>query len=368
MPGTLREILIFLLHIISRRTTLFIFMIIIFITLTMLSLTAVGYIKSINMVFDIFHPISKNAVTSIIVSSDSISPFTSMVNLKDVEEKLSGFRDIKITPVFVTIGFVDLKPMVVYELSYVNNTCAYLDQELLKDVGNRWKGYIPIYSIFTQETLFLRICGVGDRPGIGVSHEVATKIRGVPQGYYSFIVVEVYNNSIVKEICRILAPNFEETYIERLIRRATLIAIRRGRITEVKEFWNPTEVYLTKFGIYRDYVTYFAYAIALSSLTGLPLLWSGVIEFLNKDVKVFTMLGIPRKSVAISILILLILSIVIGNILAKIMMDIKLIPTFRFLNYVVPMDINLKDLVLIMISQLFLSILGYIMRLRYVEI
>lgn len=151
-----------------------------------------------------FHPIDTGSTSTITIFSDTISPFTSIVDLGYIEEKLKNFKDISIHPVFITIGLVDAEPVVVYELSAINNTCAYPDQTILSRTKTIWSGFIPIQSLFSSEVLLIRVCGTGEKPGIGIRHSTMAKLHGVLPNYYSFIVIHIHSTDVVDDVYRAL--------------------------------------------------------------------------------------------------------------------------------------------------------------------
>lgn len=363
-----KEVLIILTHIFSKRVEVVAFILVVITALSILSLSAMGSIKSIYRIYDVFYPINNSNRFTIIITSDAISPFTSIVDLKYIEDKLKGFENISIRTGFVTIGFIGLEPVVVYEIKDINDTCSYVGQELLKRIEMLLGSYIAIHSIFTKETLILKICGIGEKPGVGVSYNTIIKIRGVPPNYYSFILIEVNNASILNKIYEALALKVEEKDVGKLIRRAILIAIRGSKDIELKEFSNPTEVYLAKFGLYRDYVIYLAYSLALTSLIGLPLLGMGTVSYLRKDLDLFLSLGVSRKSLLTTFIAFLVVLVLISNIVSMIViMRLGIKSIIGFLGYRIPLSIDNIDIIYIGFIQLAMCITGIAIELKYYE-
>ncbi|MEM2220877.1 MAG: hypothetical protein QXK24_03445 [Ignisphaera sp.] len=363
-----RYTVVVLMHILSKKIGVVLFIALSSTALSILALSAIGSIKSLYGVYDAFYPINSSSRFKIIISSDAVSPFTSIVDLKYIEEKLKGFENVYLQSVFVTIGFVGVEPVVIYEIKDVKDTCAYPDQELLKRTEVLWNGFIPVQSVFTQETLFLRICGVGEKPGIGVDHNTIARIRGVPSNYYSFVIVEVDDMDTLSKVYEALALRVDESAVEKLVRRVMLVAIRGGKIIEFREFQNPTEVYLAKFGIYRDYIVYLAYSIALTALIGLPLLGMGTVRYLRRDLEIFLSLGIARKSLLATFIVLLSISIALSSIASMIAvahLDIK--PLTSLLGYRIPLNIDSSDVIYIGSAQFTLCIAGIVNELKNYE-
>ncbi|MEM1645712.1 MAG: hypothetical protein QXL96_07580 [Ignisphaera sp.] len=363
-----RCVVVVLMHIFSKRIGVVLFIALISTALSILSLFAIGSIKSLYMVYDVFYPINSSSRFKIIISSDAISPFTSIVDLKYIEAKLKGFEDVYLHPVFVTVGFVGVEPVVVYEVKDVNDTCAYPDQGLLRRTEVLWDNFIPIQSIFTRETLFLRICGVGEKPGIGVNHNTIARIRGVPPNYYSFVIVEVNSMDTLSKVYEALGLRVDESDIEKLVRRVMFIAIRGGKSIELKDFQNPTEVYLYKFGIYRDYVMYLAYSIALTALIGLPLLGIGIVGYLRTDLELFLSLGVTKKLLIAVFMILLSILIALSSITSiVVVVHLGIKPLVNFLGYGIPLNIDNSDVLYMGSVQFVLCIAGIVRELKNYE-
>lgn len=206
------------------------------------------------------------------------------------------------------------------------------------------------------------------RPGIGVNHNTITKIRGVSPNHYSFVIVEVNDMEALSKVYEALALRVDESGIEKLVRRVILVAMRGGKSIELKEFQNPTEVYLAKFGIYRDYIMYLAYSIALTAIIGLPLLGIGTVGYLRKDLELFLSLGVTRKSLLALFTILfgaLIALSSITSIIAVVHLGVK--PLANFLGYGIPLNIDNSDVVYIGSAQLALCIAGIVKELKNYE-
>ncbi|MEM3989019.1 MAG: hypothetical protein QW369_03700 [Desulfurococcaceae archaeon] len=354
-------------YILSRKTSLILFTVLISTALSTLSLYAIGYIESLYRIYDVFYPIDRGSAFTITVSSDAVSPFTSIVDLEYIEDRLRDFKDVSIQPVFITIGLLGAEPVVVYEFNYANDTCAYPDQAMLSNIKAMWGDFIPIQSPFNSEILFLKVCGVGGRPGIGVSHATIARLRGVSLNYYSFVVVYVYNNDVIDDVYKALGLERVEPYVEKLVKRAFLIAIRRGNIVELKSVQNPTEAYLVKLGIYRDYLVYLAYSIALVTLVGLPLIGLGLVSFLHRDFEIFIVHGVSRRTLMASLLAFTAISTGLSIAISVSVLNLGITPRLTFMGYNVPFKIDLEDAVYVALSNYSLCILGSTWRLMEFE-
>lgn len=354
-------------YMLSRKTSLTTFTVLVSMALSMLSLYAIGYVESLYRVYDVFYPLDSGSVSTIIVSSDAVSPFTSIVDLKYIEERLRDFKNVSIHPLFITVGLVNAEPVVVYEFNVANDTCAYPDQEILSKTKTVWSDFIPIQSPFNNEILILRVCGVGGKPGVGVSHSTIARLRGVSPSYYSFVVIYVYDADIVDDVYKALGLERVEPYVEKLIKRAFLVAIRRGNIVELKDVQNPTEAYLVKLGIYRDYVVYLAYSIALITLIGLPLLGLGIIDFLCKDFEILTAHGVSKRTLMVALLAFITISMSLSTAMSIIVFNLGITPPLTFMGYKIPLKIDFNDIVYVALSNYSLCTLGSAWRMRRLE-
>lgn len=355
-----------LMYILCRKPLLTIFIVLLLASLQVLSLYGLNYVESLYRVYDIIYPVDSGAVANIVVTSDAISPFTSIVNLELIKEKLKDASGIKVQPVFITVGLVYDVPVIVYEI-FANDTCSYPDRGLLSRVGANVGDFIPIQSPFTSEILFLKICGVGEKPGIGVSYSNVARIRGVEPGYYSFVVVSVYDASAVKDVYRALGLNTSDEHFEKLVKRAFLVIISRGGVYEPKEVRSLTEVYLARFGVYRDFVVYLAYLIALMMLVGLPVLGLGVVELYRKELKLFIVLGVSKTMLLFTLLVHTATLIVTSTMLSILIIGSGLIPRLVFMGYTIPLKLEYSDAVYIVLVDYLLCTLGVLAGLKHIE-
>lgn len=358
---------VFLTYVLAKKVHIVALILIVLTLVSMLSLFVIAGIESLTRVFDIFYPIDETPLATLIITSDALSPFTSLVDLNQVEQILRGIEGVEIYPVFITIGFVDKKLVVIYEMPGVDDGCAFLDRDLLENVRGSWGGYIPVYSVFTQKTVFLKICGEGVKPGVGVSHNTIATIRGVSPRYYSFVIVKIYNRSSIEEVYKAVFPDAWRTDIERLVRRALLLAVRFGKDVSIKSIENPTQLFLARLGIHKDLLIYLAYSVAVISFLSLPILGIGVVEGLRRDIEVFSGIGAPKTSIGVALLLLFTILTVTSNAVSYMVLQC-LQPSIEFLGYVIPLTIDVESLPLISLALLTLCIIGALMGLRALEI
>lgn len=365
----LRELTVMLAHIISGKKRVALIVFAILLLSSMLSLTALTNIKSALNIFDVFYPAGSDS-TVIIASSRAISPLTSLVDAEELRQRLSSVYGVELHSVFVTLGIVDGRPAIVYEISGGDEGCAYPDEELAEYSRKAWNGYIPIYSVFTKQTLFLKVCGVGDSPGVGVSHNTIARIRGVSPRYYSFALIEVLDRGALEGVYRTLVPevNVEPSTLEKLLERATAVAIRVGRDTAITQVENPTQIFLERLGIHRDYVISFAYFTALTTILCLPLLGLGIVEFLKRDIEVYAhIICVSRISVILTLLLLTALASTLSNAVAWLLVLRGAGPRIDFLGYTPQPNLDIRDLATVTVAQLALCSIGIIARMRGFE-
>lgn len=364
-----REVVNVFTYIVSRRSLVVVFTFTVLLLLSVLSLSALANIKATLNIFDVFYP-ARRGVATIVVSSNAISPLTSLVNSEVITQKLSNISGVEVRFVFVTLGIIDGKPVVVYEVSNANDTCAYLDEELAKRAEQAWGGYVPIYSVFTKQTVFLKVCGTSSRPGVGVSHNTIAKIRGVSPEYYSYALVDVFDENALSAVYRALVPEVEvEPHtLEKILRRAATIAIRMDKAASIAYAENPTQVFLERLGVHRDYVVGLAYFTALVTIVCLPLLGIGIVEFLKSDVEAFVhVLGVARTSMTFSLTLIVALALVLSNAISWLLLSQGIGLLVDFLGYTPSLGLGATDLVAVAVAQLALCTTGIAMRMRSIE-
>lgn len=361
-----RALITLLTYIFHGKPLLTVLVVLVLASLQVLSLYGLNYMESLYRVYDTIYPLDSDAVANIVVTSDAVSPLTSIVNLELIKEKLGNTDGIKIQPVFVTVGLVYDVPVIVYE-TFANDTCSYPDQGLLSRVSANVGDFIPIQSLFTSEVLFLKICGVGEKPGIGVSYSNVARIRGVKPGYYSFIVVSIYDVSAVKDVYRALGLNASDEDFEKLVKRAFLVIISRGSVYELREAQGLTEVYLARFGVYRDFIVYLAYLIALTVLVGLPVLGLGVVELNRRELELFIVLGTSKTTLLFTLLVYTATLVVMSTMLSILIIGSGLIPQLVFMGYTIPLKLEYSDTVYVALIDYLLCTLGVLAGLKRIE-
>ncbi|MEM1695414.1 MAG: hypothetical protein QW764_04380 [Desulfurococcaceae archaeon] len=354
-------------YFVTRKTALFVLVLGVIAVLSSLSLYALSYVKTLSRVYDVFYPPDPNAVATIVVSSDALSPFTSIVDARSIEEKLSSFNNIKVQSILVTVGLIDNRPVVVYATDYANSTCVYASKNLLEAGSFLIGDFIAVQSPFTGEILVLRICGEGDKPGISVSYENAVKLRGVKQGYYSFIVVYVYSEDMVDKVYSALVPQPRDDYTERLIRRAFLLLTRRGEDVEVANAETPTEIYLAKLGIHREYIVYLAYAVGVATLASLPLMSIGVVLHLENRLRTLISMGASRGIVLASLLVYFLIAVAVSVALSSLFFQLGLAPPLVFLDHEIPLTVGIREVITVAIVNYTLLTVGVFTGLRRLE-
>ncbi|MEM4488130.1 MAG: hypothetical protein QXK88_04950 [Desulfurococcaceae archaeon] len=364
MLSCFRAILIYLL---SKKVSLFVLALLVSTALSTLSLYAIGYVSSLSRVYDVFYPRDAAATSTIIISSDAISPFTSLINFEYIKGKLSAVDKVEIQPIFITVGLLGGEPTVLYETPIANDTCLYPSTSVLSRVGPAVGSFLPIQSLFTGEVLILRVCGIGDKPGLGVSYSTIARLRGVKPGYYSFAVAYIYDNTALNEVYRALGLEAEQ-HLEGLIRRAFLVAIRRGDIFELRGAESPTEIYFLKLGIYRDYIIYAAYSISVVALLGLPVLGLGIAEALRGELKLFVALGASRRALVFVLLSFTAVLTLISVVLSLAVYSLNLMPPLIFLDYSIPLEIGIQSVVYTAVANYTLCAVGAVRGVRALEV
>lgn len=126
-------------------------------------------------------------------------------------------------------------------------------------------------------------------------------------------------------------------------------------------------MYLAKLGIYRDYIVYLAYSIALVALIGLPLLGLGIVDLLYRDLRLFIALGVSGRILISTLLTFIAISTALSTAISIAVFNLGAVPPLVFIGYSIPLRIGFSDAVYTALSSYSLCILGAAWRMRKLE-
>lgn len=338
--------------IIRGKPSIILLLIILLTALGYLALSAIGYIRALYYVNSVFTGIKEG----IVISSYAISPFTSVIDSREINQLTKDIEDIDIEYYLVTIAYIYERPVIVRSTEEsLDKNCVYLGKDIALET-NINKGIIaPVYSPFTKKTLFFEVCGLINEPILIVPYERAVEIRGINPGYYSFAVVKTTNETALKELYRSMGLEPSEY---KLLTRALLILTRRGAELSINIFEDYAEGYMYRLGIYRDLVFYFAYAVSVISLLSIPIIGMGLVFLFHREIYVLLLAGLPRGKILQLLLTPLITSIILSCLFMFLISILELYPSINILAYSIKPVVELRDFIYVYSAQLGLSFTG----------
>lgn len=347
-----------LITIIRRKPLISLFLVVSLTTYSYLALSAIGYVYSLYRVNEVFVDIEDG----IVISNYAYSPLTSLIDSREVMNLLRDIEGIDVEFYLITLVFIYDKPTVVR--STENNAicgCLIAAEWLMRELGLETGDVIPVYSPFTHKTVFYRICGVVDKPYSLLCYRDMVDIRNTSPGYYSIGIIRVVDESAISDLSRVLGFKSPEY---RLLSRILVFITRRERNLHVEIYEDISLGYINRLGLIRDFIFYFAYAVAMISALNMPLVGIGLVTYLNRELEVFTYIGLSREKIFIYISVFSLISTTISLLVVYILMTLDLYLPISVLGFSTRLHVETLDYLYIYIYQVFLLLLGLIYGLR----
>lgn len=347
--------------------------------LSFLSLSALGIASSF---YGLYYDIASPGEGGLVISSYSVSPITSVVGRKYVEELVGNATGIEIefavfSPVLVggEVAVVrgleegGLRKLLGSELP--SEYCVVVGRGLAGDLGIEEGAVIPLYSVFTRRVFLVHVCSTADLPEphsfeILSNVELARELRGLSKDSYSIATVRSEDPGVLSSIAARLGLAPEEASI---LRRALLVLTQRGgRIApEVRQ--DLPEVYISRLGVHRDFLYYFAYAVAAVAVLCLPIVGEAFVRATREPANVLRLLGVPRARLSLVLGVVALAFTFLALTLAT--FAIKSLSSYialRVLSYQVTPVLGVGEAVVVALLQLALLMLGVVWGVReYVE-
>ncbi|MGC9149176.1 MAG: hypothetical protein ACP5GI_07030 [Sulfolobales archaeon] len=261
----------------------------------------------------------------ILITSYSISPFTSLVNINSVRERIGdiwgrcvdSFEPINLALVninstlIVLRGVSDASKITVsegerYDPSCLN--CAWIGESVKRELGLEIGDLIVVESIFIRVPMILRVAGIYESGYLSdkeiiVSYKTASILRGADPSYASILIIRPRNSECINEI---LARISSEKFIspERII-----VAIRYVSAKNIssKLISALSDIYLARLGLHRDIFTVLAISIAII-LSYAYFITGSIIYRLNTDrIRILHNIGVSKRNIFAASLILYVL-------------------------------------------------------------
>lgn len=326
--------------------------------LGLLALCAVGYTRALYYVNKAFLDVEDGVV----ISSYAISPFTSLVDSREVSKLVAGLDGVNVTYYFITLGYFNGIPAVIKGLNdAIERGCAYVGVELASRLSVIKGDVVAVYSPFTKRTNIFKVCNYTDKPLVLLSYEDAVEVRGVKPGYYSFAVLRASSEEAMDSILRAFGLQPLESS---LLSRALIVLTRKEDKIDLDVFKDFAEGYMYRLGLYRDVVFYFAYAVSFAMLVGTPLIGVGLVSSLKGEIRVLGILGLPIERTLAALVLIIASSLVLSHLILAIILKLNLLPTVSILAHSIRPIIEGQDFLAIFSVQFVMSIVGVYYELR----
>jgi len=231
--------------------------------------------------YNIYNEINSLGNNGIIITSYSLSPFTSLINKENLLTKLNNVSGIKnIQFIILSLGNVNGKDIAFIGYKDYNNYCAYPSITVKKMMNLKINQTLIVYPAFSNLPIELIICGFEKNLsfGIEVSNNIAYQIHGngINNNLASIAIINLVNNSYKINVMKALQMPSEETS---LLEKATLIVENLNNQKLQQELNQISEVYYNKLGIPK---------IAFTSLAIASIIILSIGSYINGEVLVLT--------------------------------------------------------------------------------
>lgn len=231
---------------------------------------------------------------SILITSYSIAPYTSMVSSQLVENRVDGLAET--WPVVLALTITHNRPLLVTGLPWIRGQgCTlYISTELAKQLGASNDSLLLLNSVFTGATVPVKTRIVSRSHGLVAitSTECARTLRGFPGDKASVIIV-------------VPRPGARSEVLEKLgLHRAS----KASRIIYVASRWSrhraiyqavesPEQAFLERLGLQRAVIVAFA-AAASAMLAGLAYLVPPLaLSLLKRETLLLYYIGVPPSTI-----------------------------------------------------------------------
>lgn len=339
--------------------------------LSLASLSVLGYVESLYSLYG--ELVLGPGGGGLVVSSYAASPLTSIVSEGYVRGLLSNVSG-------VNVGFVVFSPVYVEGrvavlrgldrdtlsrlagLSEFSDPCVIVGEGLASELGLSKGDVLPLYSPFTEETLFSIVCSVKRFSNLSnyevlSSVELARVVRGIGDGRYSVAVLHADNSSVLTTLVRRFGLSFNDTS---LVRRALLVLTQRdgGGLT-AKIYGEIPEAYMARLGIHKDFLFFLSYSTATLVLISNPLVGESLFRLSREGVEVLRSLGLSRRSIFVVLTTLVLtyagLALTVATLTSRYLSGLI---ELRVLNYVIQPRIPLQGVLFVYVSEVALLTLG----------
>lgn len=274
------------------------------------------------------------------VSSLSLSPYTSLVSYNRIVEKLDDIN-ISATPVILAVvtcngRVVGLRGVTTsgLELLYPSTSidgrsfsdncigCVWAGEQVAEKLGLAVNDTIIVYSPYTGSSYVLRVQGIIDGGGV-LNYELLTNIdtariiHGAVMDEVSYIIVSARS----QEELRVAAERLNHSYPTSIVEKAFLVLGPRNRATVYKSY---TSIFLTRIGLNEWIVTILYGTILFTLSLGFYVIGQSYTIYSRCVLSLLWVIGVPKKiarvllafTITITVSIAFLISVVIQSLLS----------------------------------------------------
>jgi len=293
--------------VLAAKARLAVYSVLVLAVLGWLSLTALGLVDSLLQLYDGVLGVGEGLV----VSSRGFSPLTVLVSRSEIEQRVSSISNVTVEYYLVVPVLVDGKVVILRSssASATGDGCVLVGEEIARELKVRAGGCVLASSVFTGEVYCLEVCGYTRGHVVETPYDLAARVRGVPPGYYSYAVVQGSPEAL-KEVLEALGAEPGE---QRLAGLVVAILPRIGEERARSEVYRAlTEAYTAGLGLQRDYVVYYALAVAVTSTLGSVMLGLDNARRLGDVLRVLRLLGLSKSGLLLAAVVLALTTGVLG--------------------------------------------------------
>jgi len=281
---------------------------------------------------EIAFPRSGEGLNVIVVAGYSIAPFTSIIDARTVEKRLSCVEGVErviyevlsmvnvngLSMVVRGLSKEDLKLLTNYsvvkgeDLSDDCMYCVWIGAELADRLGLDVGGYIVVYSLFTSSPYVLQVRGMLDIDApyayeLIVPIDLARAIRGIGNSYASIAVVFLSLGTDRSTVLRCFNISGEEIG---LFERALIALKYIGGEDRPSVYRSAAELYMARLGLHRDVFLAVTISIVVLTTVGCYIVGNMAVVINRNNLYILHMVGLPRHRIRM-VLALLILIIAV---------------------------------------------------------
>jgi len=276
------------------------------------------------------------------ISSYSLAPFTSVLDVRTVEKKLAGLAGIErvvyevLTPVVYGSCTYILRGLRKEDLEIVAGgysvvgegfedtclNCLWVGSGIAEELGLRPGDTVVLYSIFTSSSYVFTVRGVmySDSP---LSREFVTTltaaqaVRGVGPGQVSVVLVFASDSSTIRMIAESFGVSAERLS---LVERGLLALRYAGGSVNVSVYRFLLDLFMSRLGLSRDVLTALQLAVAAITALGFYYVGAALIAGSSEELKLLNEQGLPIRSIRALTAILALLTIAAADAVCVLML------------------------------------------------